>query len=82
MLFRSVIAVNLHTNRSYADLRIPVPDAADYVVALNSDDIAFGGQGRVDPAAIYQRQDVSLYGRSQSIQLYLPSRTAQVLAPI
>jgi len=31
---------------------------------------------------IYPRQNVPMYMQDQSIQLYLPARTAQVLAPI
>ena len=37
------------------------------------------GRGTGD---VYPKQDVPMYGRKQSIQIYLPSRTAQVLAPV
>lgn len=76
-----VIAVNLHATESYVGLRIPVPDRADYRVLLNSDDREFGGHGFVEPDTVYPIQDVPMYGRDQSLQIYLPSRSAQVLAP-
>jgi 1,4-alpha-glucan branching enzyme len=72
---------NFHPVESYTGLRIPVPDAADYHIVLDSDDRRFEGFGRVDPHVTYLRQDVPMYGREQSIQLYIPSRSAQVLAP-
>jgi hypothetical protein len=51
-------------------------------VVLNSDARQFEGFGRVPEFAVYPRQEVEMYGRKQSIQLYLPSRSAQVLAPV
>ena len=77
-----VFAVNLHPTKSYPDLRIPVPDRTDYAPVLDSDRPEFEGHGRVAADARYPFQDVPLYGRPGSVQLYLPSRTAQVLAPV
>jgi 1,4-alpha-glucan branching enzyme len=77
-----VFAFNFHPTRSYQDLRFPTPDAADYQVILNTDDAGFGGPGRGTPGFVYPLQPVPMYGRDQSIQLYLPNRSAQVLAPI
>ncbi|MEX0652924.1 MAG: alpha amylase C-terminal domain-containing protein [Phycisphaeraceae bacterium] len=76
-----VFAVNLHPTASYPDYRIPVPDPADYRLVLDTDAAAFGGHGRIDPDVVYPKQDVEMHGRPQSIQLYLPARTAQVIAP-
>ena len=77
-----VFAFNFHPTHSYQDLRFPIPDAADYQVLLNTDDAEFGGPGRGAPNFIYPRQPVPMYGHAQSIQIYLPSRSAQVLVPI
>jgi 1,4-alpha-glucan branching enzyme len=76
-----VFAVNLHPTESYSDLRIPVPDPVDYRPILDTDAKAFGGQGLVDPSAVYYRQNKPFEGRAQSVQMYLPARSAQVLAP-
>jgi 1,4-alpha-glucan branching enzyme len=77
-----VFAYNFHPTESYADLRIPVPDPVDYRVVLDSDAEPFGGHQRVAAGAGYPCQAVPMYGRAQSIQIYLPSRSAQVLAPM
>jgi 1,4-alpha-glucan branching enzyme len=77
-----VFVFNFHATESYPGLRIPVPDPRDYRVVLNSDSRQFEGFGRVPEFATYPRQDVEMYGRKQSIQLYLPARSAQVLAPV
>ena len=77
-----VFAFNFHATESCADLRIPVPDAADYRAVLNTDAARFSGPERSAEDAVYPLQLVPMYGRSQSVQIYLPSRSAQVIAPI
>ena len=77
-----VFAFNFSTSESYTDLRIPVPDPASYRIILNTDDKRFEGFGLADDSVTYGKQDVPMYGRQQSIQMYLPCRSAQVLAPI
>jgi 1,4-alpha-glucan branching enzyme len=77
-----VFVFNFHATESYVGLRIPVPDPKDYRVVLNTDSPQFDGLGRVPEAAVYPQQNVAMYGRRQSIQLYLPARSAKVLAPI
>jgi 1,4-alpha-glucan branching enzyme len=76
-----VFVFNFHERDSYRDLRIPVPDPRDYRVVLSSDAKEFEGQGRVVVGQVYPKQDVPMYMRDQSVQIYLPARTAQVLAP-
>jgi 1,4-alpha-glucan branching enzyme len=77
-----VFAFNFHVTESYAGLRIPVPDRADYRVVLDTDAAEFGGQGLLAAPLVYPWQDVPMYGRDQSLQIYLPARSAQVLAPV
>ena len=76
-----VFALNFHPANSYPDLRIPVPDPADYRAVLDTDDKQFEGFGRVAPDMSYPREQVPDHGRKQSIRIYLPNRTAQVMAP-
>lgn len=76
-----VFVFNFHPTSSYTDLRIPVPDREDYTVILNTDDPLYSGHGRGANGTVYPVQVVSMYGREQSLQIYLPSRSAQVLAP-
>ena len=75
-----VFALNLHPTVSATDWRIPVPEQTDYRIILNSDDTEFGGYGAVE-SIHYPWQDVEMEGHTQSIQLYLPARSAQVLVP-
>ena len=77
-----VFVFNFHPTESYNNLRIPVPDPKDYKVILNTDAKVFEGHGLVAEPMVYPRQNVGMYSRAQSIQLYLPARSAQVLAPI
>ena len=58
-----------------------MPDPAGYRPVLNSDDWQFGGQGRTANDVTYAKQ-YGYAGRPQSVQLYLPSRTVQVIAPV
>ena len=76
-----VFAFNFHPTESYRDLRIPVPERSDYRVVLDSDLPEFGGFGRLAEDAVYPWQDVPMYGQGQSLMIYLPSRSVQVLAP-
>lgn len=77
-----VFIFNFHPTESYVGLRLPVPDPRDYQVILNTDAVQFEGLGRVPERTTYPRQNVPHYMRNQSVQLYIPTRTAQVLAPI
>jgi 1,4-alpha-glucan branching enzyme len=76
-----VFAFNFHPTSSYADLRIPVPDPSDYRLILDTDAPQFEGFNRVKSEMTYPRESVPDHGRAQSIRMYLPNRTAQVLAP-
>lgn len=77
-----VFAFNFHATSSYADLRIPVPDPKDYRLILNTDAKSFSGLGRVADEQVYPLSRTPAHGRQQSVQIYLPSRTAQVLMPV
>jgi 1,4-alpha-glucan branching enzyme len=77
-----VFAFNFHPTESYAELRIPIPDPTDYKVILDTDAPEFSGAGRLENSVLYPIQPVPFYGREQSVQIYLPSRSAQVLAPV
>jgi 1,4-alpha-glucan branching enzyme len=77
-----VFAFNFHPTQSYADLRIPIPDPADYRVVLDTDEKQFEGFGRVAEGVTYPRQNIPFQGRQQSVSIYLPNRSAQVLMPV
>ena len=75
-----VFAFNFHPDESVPDWRIPVPEKTDYRLVLNTDDTVYGGYGAVE-GVHYPWQDVAIEGQAQSIQLYVPARSAQVLVP-
>ena len=77
-----VFAFNWHATNSYTDLRIPVPDPKNYKIILNTDARDFAGPGLILPNTTYPKQDVPWENRQQSVQVYLPARTAQVLQPV
>ena len=73
-----VFAFNFHPSKSAADWRIPVLERTDYRLVLNTDDTVYGGYGAVE-SVHYPWQAVAIEGQAQSIQLYVPARSAQVL---
>jgi len=48
-----IFVFNFHASASIPDYSFYVPEAGKYQVILNSDDPAFGGHGRIDPAVSY-----------------------------
>jgi len=73
-----VFAFNFHPTESVTDWRIPVPERADYRLVLDTDATDYGGHGAVE-GDHYPWQEVAMEGQAQSIQLYVPARSAQVL---
>ncbi len=73
---------NFHARRSYRSLALPVPTCEPYVSVLDTDQPEYGGFGRMQKAAVFPISDVAMYGHAQSLQVYLPSRTALVLGPL
>ncbi|MCK4658040.1 MAG: alpha amylase C-terminal domain-containing protein [Phycisphaerae bacterium] len=76
-----VFVLNFHPHESYTDYRFGVPDPTDYQVVLDTDRQEFGGFNRISQGQVYPMQKQPCYERRQSIQIYVPARTAQVLAP-
>jgi len=77
-----VFVFNFHPSTSYTEHLVGVPDRTNYRVVLDTDDPAFGGFGRVAAGQVYPWQKQACFGRPQSVQMYIPSRSAQVLAPV
>ena len=73
-----LVVFNFHPGNAYSDYAINCP-AGEYRIVLNSDDPIYHGFGNVDTAISYFTNDFE--GKSR-LQLYLPPRTAIVLASI
>lgn len=71
---------NLHVSKSFSDYRIGYEGEGKLMVILSSDDKYFGGQQRVDKSIFHFTTDEPYAGRKNSIKVYIPSRTAIVLA--
>ncbi len=68
---KEVIAVCNFTNVERTEYRIGVPKKGNYKVFFNSDDTAFGGEGRGDRDKI-KTEAINMHGFEQSISLDLP----------
>jgi 1,4-alpha-glucan branching enzyme len=69
---------NFHPTNSYTDYGIAV-DAGRYKTMLCSDDNIYGGFNRNDNSITHRTRVERSFGLKQSLKLYLPSRSAQVL---
>ena len=73
-----IFAFNFHPVNSYEGCFVPVPEVGEYEVVMSTDDLCFGGHGRV----WHQRYATIQKEGKTGILLYLPSRTAVVLRKI
>ena len=71
-----LFAFNFSPSNSYTDVKIRVPNYADYEVAFTTDDWKYGGWGQINHGTYPVQVDEN--GNS-TISLYLPARTAMVL---
>jgi len=72
---------NFHPSASYTDYRVGVEEAGTYRIVLNTDREAFGGLGRIkEEESRFFTTDMGWNGRKNFLQVYVPTRTAVVLA--
>ncbi|MBQ3052536.1 MAG: alpha amylase C-terminal domain-containing protein [Clostridia bacterium] len=72
-----IFVFNFNPNKSFEGYFIPTHTDGSYRVALTTDDVRFGGFGRVDDKYRYTTHQNE--SGTDGIKLYLPSRTAIVL---
>ena len=73
---------NFHPTQSFTDYGILVPPATRWRHLFDTDEVRFGGQGRIQAGATYEPtlvHDSNHNELVQQIKLYLPARTAVVL---
>ncbi len=71
---------NFHPSQSYTDYGVIVPPATKWQHAFDTDEVRFGGQGRVEAGLRYEPVLVEAQEELvQQLKLYLPARTAIVL---
>jgi len=73
---------NFHPTKSYTDYRVGIEAAGKYQVVLNTDRTEFGGWNRIDESTEFFTTDLKWNDRSNFVQVYIPTRTAIVLAKV
>ncbi|XRM45545.1 alpha-1,4-glucan branching enzyme [Aspergillus tubingensis] len=71
---------NFHPTNSFTDYRVGVEQAGTYRIVLDTDDKEFGGFGRNLKETRFFTTDLPWNNRSNYLQVYIPTRTALVLA--
>ncbi|SPO05642.1 probable branching enzyme (be1) [Cephalotrichum gorgonifer] len=75
-----VFIFNFNPTESFADYRIGIEVAGTYRCVLNSDANEVGGFGRIDDSTRYTTTPMEWNGRKNWAHVYIPCRTAIVLA--
>ncbi|PNS13878.1 1,4-alpha-glucan-branching enzyme [Sphaceloma murrayae] len=71
---------NFHPSNSFTDFRVGVEQEGTYKIVINSDSEAFGGLNRIDETTRFFTTPFGWNGRKNYLQVYIPTRTAIVLA--
>jgi len=71
---------NFHPTKSFTDYRVGVDEAGVYRIVLDTDSPEFGGFGRNDKNTRFFTTDLAWNNRKNYTQVYVPCRTALVLA--
>ncbi|KAB5583374.1 glycoside hydrolase superfamily [Coniochaeta sp. 2T2.1] len=75
-----VFIFNFHATNSFTDYRVGIEEAGTYRVVLNTDTKEHGGFNRIDEGTRFFTQVLPWNGRKNCTHVYIPSRTAIVLA--
>lgn len=75
-----VFIFNFHSSQSYSDYRVGIEVAGTYKIVLNTDNKDVGGHGRIDNSTRFFTTPMEWNGRKNWTHVYIPSRTAIVLA--
>lgn len=71
---------NFHTTESYVDYRVGVNAPGTYKIVLSTDAKRFGGFDNVDETSRYFTTPLTWNDRANFVQVYIPTRTAIILA--
>ncbi|XP_062275594.1 1,4-alpha-glucan-branching enzyme [Scomber scombrus] len=71
---------NFHPTKSYQGYRVAVESPGRYKIKLDTDEALYGGHGRLDHNTEFFTEPVPFKGHPNSMQVYIPCRTAIVLA--
>ncbi|CAK8689223.1 unnamed protein product [Clavelina lepadiformis] len=71
---------NFHPTKSFTGYRVGVGQPGKYKIVLDSDDPFFGGHDRNDRSVEFFTNNIPWDGRQQSLMVYLPCRSAMLMA--
>ncbi|KAM9811458.1 1,4-alpha-glucan-branching enzyme [Syngnathus typhle] len=71
---------NFHPSKSFQHYKVAVQAPGKYKIKLDSDDDAYGGHGRLNHSTEFFSEPQPFNGRAHSMKVYIPCRTALVLA--
>ncbi len=74
-----IFLFNFHINHSIPDYELYVPNPGEYQITLNSDNLKFGGHGRIDESITYV---TFKKGNDNFLKVYATNRTSLVLKRI
>jgi 1,4-alpha-glucan branching enzyme len=77
-----IFLFNFNPTNSFSDFSLPTGSTGDYKVIFNSDELKFGGEGRISQDTVYTTKTLADRGNKIGITIYTPSRTALVLQKI
>jgi 1,4-alpha-glucan branching enzyme len=75
-----VFVFNFHHNESFSDYRIGIEVPGTYRIVLSTDAKDMGGHGRIDESTRFFTTPMDWNNRKNWTHVYIPSRTALVLA--
>ncbi|CAM4551088.1 unnamed protein product [Leuciscus chuanchicus] len=75
-----IFIFNFHPTNSYSNYRVSAGPAGKYKIKLDSDEIQYGGHGRLDHNTDFFTEPLGFNDRPNSMMVYIPCRTAIVLA--
>ncbi|XP_064881036.1 1,4-alpha-glucan-branching enzyme-like [Oncorhynchus nerka] len=71
--------LNFHPTRSQTNYRVAVASPGKYTIKLDSDEVQYGGHGRLDHNTEFFTEPQPFNERDNSMLVYVPCRTALIL---
>eukprot|EP01095_Lingulamoeba_sp_RSL-Kostka_P009929 TRINITY_DN3475_c2_g1_i2.p1 TRINITY_DN3475_c2_g1~~TRINITY_DN3475_c2_g1_i2.p1 ORF type:complete len:710 (-),score=187.73 TRINITY_DN3475_c2_g1_i2:174-2303(-) len=75
-----IFVFNFNPSVSFSDYRVPSSKPGKYIIALNSDNVQYGGHNRVNNNSEYFTSNYSYHDFQHSFLIYIPNRCALVFA--
>lgn len=74
-----IFVFSFHPERSVSDYKFHLPNLGKYKILLSSDEVTYGGHGRIDASLIYSSTP---YEHGHQLSIYVTNRTAIVFGKI